>query len=119
MPSGGIVEEPGCERGQALRLDVVAVRREALEAVPEAGDRADLVTEPERVGIGAGAQSVGDGFPDVVVGERFRRPVAADRVEPPFECDVVGDFGEPGLGAVHVAVDGQPEAIVEREDQLG
>ena len=69
-------EELGCERGQALRLDVVAVGREALEAVPEAGDRAGLVAEPQRVGIGAGAESVGDGFPDVVVGERLRRPVA-------------------------------------------
>ena len=76
MPSGGIVEELGCERGQALRFDVVAVRGEALEAVPEARDRADLVAEPQRVRIGPGPESVGDRFPDVVVGERFRCPVA-------------------------------------------
>ena len=50
---GGAAERRGDERGEARGLDLVAVRGEAFEAVPQAGERPHLFAETQRVRVAA------------------------------------------------------------------
>ena len=122
-------ERGGRDAREARGFDLVAVRGEGLEPVPQPDERAHLVAEPQRLRVDALGQLRDDRLPDVVVRAARRRSVAGDRVQPELENHrvvvaspasvgrLVAD--EPGLRTVHVAVDGRSEMLVEREHQLG
>ena len=90
---------------------------EALQPVPERGERAGLGTQVQRVGVPSGGELVDHALPEVVVRQALGERERADGVEPPLEGLVL--TGEPGLGPVDVRVDGCPELLVQRRDELG
>ena len=118
---GGTPEHLGVGgRGQRRRFEIGLVDGEALEPVPQRRQGPPFVAERERRRVGAGGELAGDFVPHVVRANAHRRPVSGDGVEAPFDGGLARPgVGEPGLGAVHVAVDGRAEAGVDRLDELG
>jgi diacylglycerol O-acyltransferase / wax synthase len=109
--------------GERCRLELVAVRGEALESIPEGREGAPLPTEGEErvrrllVGVAVGERCE-HRVPQVVVGEPGGRAEPADWVEAPLEGDTSrSGVGQPRLRAVHEAVDGHTEPPVEEREQ--
>src|SRR5262245_28831561 len=103
-------------RGAQLRgLDVVAVRGETFETVPQSGERPDLVAESQRMFVGLLLELLDDRFPNVVVREAPRRPVAGNWMDAEFQRHGWALFDDPRLRPIDVTVDRRAEPRVEGE----
>ena len=112
VASGANAEGVGARRGQGGGLDLVAVGRERLEAVPQ------LVGRRRR--RPSGLQRERHRREQLVHADAGRTGEAGHRMEPPFERGAAGPVvAQPGLRPVDVGVDRLAEALVERHDELG